>query len=1026
MSLRCLRHCRSGAPAVLALLFSISVSAKVVVFWQDGFPSVATQPITRRALETALQGRDAEFAGIGALNDPSTLKGAGLLVMPYGSALPEEAWPEIRAYLDAGGNLLVLGGQPFRVPVTSVDGKYTAGLAQDTYSRWLGILHTYEAPQHDFRSFVWKDGYSFLGPAEVRAQRVFVLEGPVDGLGYMLDSAGEQVAAPVVVADDGPSRRVMLDFEPEPGYWESDSGIALIRDAAAYAHQGATRFWVETGSSFIRPGEHPHIVVHIERAGTAETGEAMVQLMSGSGALLQTSRVRCGVPPVDQPVDFERTLPPGFYTLRGTWQSANGAREAYENGFWVGDEKELENGPVLGVHGDFLTRDGRPFFPFGTNYFTTEKDGWDFSEPRNALVWDRDFEDMAKHNVTFVRTGVWMGNFRFVDRSSGVADERFLRNLTAFLLSAHRHGMAVNFTFFAFDPQTTLRGSGDQSLLTGPGTNPYLDPVAIGAEQKYVLSIVRRFSRVPWLCWDLINEPSFSNPKRLWHGNTPDSDSAELAAWRAWLHGRYGSVAKLASAWSIRSDQFAAFDAVPLPSTTDLEHSRSGDAREVRAIDYNLFAQEMFAHWVAGMVHAIRDTGSTQLIDVGQDEGGVTDRVLNKFYAGAGVSFTTNHSYWNDDALLWDSVVSRRPGVPNIIGETGYQPVWQPDGEWRYDERTGYPLLERKWALGFAAGASGALQWDWAREPDFGMKRSDGSAKIWEDSISAMGAFAGRASAWATGIVEPQIAIVLPQSLQLSVLNHEAIEAQQNCVRALYQYAREEAYAVGEYQIDSLAHPKLIILPSPWVLSDAAWQTILMKVRTGATLLVSGPFDDDPHFHETGREHEAGLDYRSEPLTVRDQMLKWAGGAARLSWPGDETTFAEEAVTPDGSTWVEKRFGEGHIFFATMPLELNDNLEAIGSIYRYAAKAAGVRPTYSTSTEDPGILICPTRFPHATLYVLSSESSAGQVSFDDAASGARFSGALDPGHAALLLVGDKGEILASCNWRGQALAAERR
>ena len=36
-----------------------------------------------------------------------------LLVMPYGSAFPEAAWPAIYAYLQRGGNLLTLGGRPF-------------------------------------------------------------------------------------------------------------------------------------------------------------------------------------------------------------------------------------------------------------------------------------------------------------------------------------------------------------------------------------------------------------------------------------------------------------------------------------------------------------------------------------------------------------------------------------------------------------------------------------------------------------------------------------------------------------------------------------------------------------------------------------------------------------------------------------------------------------------------------------------------------------------------------------------------
>jgi len=111
--------------------------------------------------------------------------------------------------------------------------------------------------------------------------------------------------------------------------------------------------------------------------------------------------------------------------------------------------------------------------------------------------------------------------------------------------------------------------------------------------------------------------------------------------------------------------------------------------------------------------------------------------------------------------------------------------------------------------------------------------------------------------------------------------------------------------------------------------------------------------------------------------------------------------------------------GKGKILFAAFPLELNDNLEAIGSVYRYALKVAGVTPTYSAGSNDPGILICPTQFPHATLYVLTSESSGREVSFRDQKSNKEFSAHLDPGRAALLLVGEDGGILASYNWPAQ-------
>jgi hypothetical protein len=503
-------------------------------------------------------------------------------------------------------------------------------------------------------------------------------------------------------------------------------------------------------------------------------------------------------------------------------------------------------------------------------------------------------------------------------------------------------------------------------------------------------------------------------------GNTPNGDPTETAAWHKWLQDKYGNIAELASAWSVTPDQLKDFESVPFPSEDDLVLSRYGDAKEVRAMDYNLFAQDMFSQWVRSMVSAIRATGSKQLIDVGQDEGGVTDRVLNQFYGGAGVSFTTNHTYWRDDALLWDSVVAKRQGQPNIVGETGYQPVWAPDGTWRYDEITGAPLLERKWALGFAAANSGAVQWDWAREVDFGMIRSDGSTKTWIAMMNDMGDFARKATLWATEAIQPQVAVVLPQSLQLSVWNPLALEAQQKSVRALYHYARTEAYAVGEYQIGMLGNPKLIILPSPFTLAQDAWQAILEKVKGGAILLVSGRFDQDAHFHTTARQMEIGLNYESGPLTIRENLLKWPGGEAHLTWTGDKTTYLDRAFLADGSTWAERTLGKGKILFASLPIELNENLQAAGDVYRYAVSLAGVAPTYTTNLKDSGILICPTRFPHATLYVLTSESGEAEVSFRDRISGKQFSGRLAPGHAALLLVGNDGTVIAAYNWKQAA------
>ena len=1033
--------------AAFILMLGISMSqahGKVVVFWQEGFPTLESQPVPREAIERAFDGLQPEFVNLEELNKPGTLPDVELLVLPYGSAVPADAWAAVLKYLQAGGNLLILGGRPLTIPVHKGGNGYVADPPETAYSRLIGVEHTYEAPLQagpirqltDVRlTFTWKDG-TFSG-GDVQAKRVFVIEGVSYGLGYLMDSAGERLAAPVVATDFTSlewgskamlgARVVMLGFEPEPGYWTSPGALAVVRQAADYARQGATAFRVEMQNATVLEGEFPQLVVRLnnvrrQRLGQEQSGRVRIELRAGE-RLIATRQVSCAGEAVTEPVAFEdqKTLAPGFYEVRGTYEDSGQPREFYQTGFWVRDPSAgglLHSGPQYGVKGDFLTRDGIPFFPFGTNYFTTERYGWGFHGAGNAWVWERDFAEMEQHGVSFIRTGVWNDHLEIFDHDTGQVKERFLRSLEAFLLSAARHHIHVNFTFCAFDPQTVMRHPGEESLLTGPGTNPYTDPLAIRAEQNYMLSIVRRFAGVPHLSWDLINEPSFSNPKRLWRGNTPNNDPTELAAWRAWLREKYRTLDELARAWNVTPEELGSFEGLPLPEREDLATERYGNPRLVRAVDYNLFAQEMFRHWVSKMVAAIRSTGSRQLIDVGQDEGGVADRVLNSFYADAGVDFTVNHTYWHDDALLWDSVAAKRVGVPNFVGETGYQPVWRPDGEARYDELTAFGLIERKWALGFAAANSGSLQWEWGLGGDFGIKRSDGSNKIWEDTMREMGNFAAKAAPHASGFKLPEVALVLPQSLQLSVFNSTALQAQQNCVRALYQYARATAYAVGEYQIQSLGNPKLIVLPSPWTLNEQAWQAILAKVREGATLLVTGPFDNDEHFHPAARARELGLDLHNGLLTTRDALLTWPGGQAELSFSGEKTTFLERTILPNAQTVDQKTLGKGRILLVSLPVELNDNLRAVGEVYRYALHTADVAEAYSTQLNDPGMLICPTQFDRATLYVLTSESAASEISFRDSRSGKVFAGRLEPGRAALLLVSDKGELLASYNWRG--------
>jgi len=347
--------------ALLAALSPVLLAAKTVVFWQPGFPTVDSEPVDRSTLDQALGG--AVFADLKALNDPATLDGADLLVLPYGSAVPADAWQAIRTYLHDGGSLLVIGGQPLRVPVTEANGKFVQEAPQDTYARALQFNHTYAVPVSSQAHFAWKHGYAFSQTPRIRASRFFAVEGHLDGLGYMVDSTGLLAASPVIVADYGRgpmqgSRVVALDFDPEPGYWQSPDGIALIKQAALYASQGSTELSVELQFSTIRPGETPQITVHLnsphlEKTHAKLAGEVRVQVSSEHGLVASSTLPVTDAAAANLTVPAKSDLAPGFYTVTATFSAGGTFREFYQNGFWVEPATTVDSGPELGVQGDF-------------------------------------------------------------------------------------------------------------------------------------------------------------------------------------------------------------------------------------------------------------------------------------------------------------------------------------------------------------------------------------------------------------------------------------------------------------------------------------------------------------------------------------------------------------------------------------------------------------------------------------------------------------------------------------------------
>ncbi|MBN1396819.1 MAG: beta-galactosidase [Bacteroidetes bacterium] len=998
---------------------------KAVIFYEKGFPVIESSEISRQSLQKAFSSMNPKFVNLLELKKNNALAKGDLLVLPYGSALPADAWSTIHQHLNQG-NLLVLGGRPFFVPVYRAGNGWRIDYPQNTYSLSIGIEYSYEAPQHGPWKIQWDEDSPFFNNTDLIADRVFVNAGQggrYRGLGFLVNDSGDRLAAPAAAEDlvgfnQIPRRRVYLSFETKAEFWNSEDGIELIKKAAFYASYGGCRLWIDLQQLTIDAGNHISGTVDIIRKG--KLVDLAIELISGTRTIAER-KIPCGNSmheKIKLPIALNET---GLYKVRASLSTGDTLIEQYTSGFFVRDTSLIHSGQRLETGRDFFRIEDKPYLMAGTNYFGTDAYTSGFfyggSLGGNAYVWEKDFAEMEKKGLTTVRTGIWLNRAFYLSWVSGAPEERLLNALEAYISAAASHNLQVVFTFFAFEPQTEIEERDQSGPKLGPGSNPYLDPVATEAQLAYVRAITSRFKDVPFLSFDIINEPSFCNPKRIWKGNSPNGDPAELSAWQSWLKKRYNTIEQLSQAWRTTVSEIGSFEKIPLPSFPDFEYSRTGNTRNIRIIDYNLFAQESFAEWVCKIIDAIRSTGAKQLVTVGQDEGGVADRLLNQFWAESPVGYTVNHTWWRDDALLWSSIAAKTLNKPNVIGETGPQPVISIDRISRWDDIKGTPLLERKLALGFACANAGVLHWDWTRNDIYGNLRRDGSQKLWTNVLEGISKFAADAQAYAVEARLPETALVLPQSLQLSVFGGMSIEAQQKSVRALYHHARGTAFAVGEYQLSQMPDVKLIIVPSPWIISHKAWDILISKVKNGAVLLISGRIDADEHWIAVPeRAKTLNINYESAPLATRETVINWPGGPSLLSYSGDKTTYAERGLLDYNQTFMSIQLEKGRILYSALPLEISDQLNEIGRIYKYAMKSAGVNPVYETSCEDPGILICPTQLPDATLYVLTSESSSvTPFSFIDKKSGKEFSISLEPGRAALLLAGKEGEILASYN-----------
>lgn len=1014
-------------------------AAHAVVFYETGFPSADSPSATKDVLHAAFP--DAAFADAHALASELDKPETDLLVMPYGSAYPEAAWQAILRYLDRGGNMLALGGKPFTRPAYSNGSGWQLRAPSVAASLEL-LVHDYqETPGSDSLTFTPNRGVS----PEVSAfhwKRAF---SPVLRLSvvakYNRDGAtgdedsdlttlawgtkdGHKLAAPIFEIDHNAyrfvgGRWIFVACEPDGEFFSNAQQLAAL---AALAVRKNDRFTLRPRVPLFLPGES--LELRYEQAnplGSELTGDQLkIRVTSEHGGQpIELTVAADASQPVILPADAAKGR--GLHTIEATLVRDGSPLRTYRSGFWMRDWNYLLSGPKLTVGSDYFELNGKPLPVVGTTYMSSDVARLYLMRP-NVYVWDQDMAQIHGDGLNMIRSGLWSAWDPEL-APNGEVSEDALRTIEAFLMCARHNDLPVQFNLFAFLPENL------------GGVNPYLDPVAWRAQALYVNSLTRRFHEIPFLAWDLINEPSANG--NLWK-EVPIGDPFEQSAWRKWLTAKYPDQAALLHAWaepsfgigrdlqlqpSTTSPEVAAQDpfALPKAGAWNFDSVRSG-FNPLKIYDYYLFTQDTFADWVKRTKDVIRATGSQQLITVGQEENGVGSRLSPAFYSQL-IDFTADHTWWDFDAALWASLAAKFPGKPMLIQETGEQRRLLEDDHLRLSPEEESWQIERKIAMAFAQGA-GALEWVWNvnsymsndNEIPIGAVRPDGTEKPEAEVLTAFAAFAAKSPASFTHIEAPAVTMVTSQALQYSNMNPLAIDTQKHALRALCYYDHTPMRMLPENRLAELGQPKLVILPAPQALTDAAWQQLLDYVSRGGTLLVTGPVSRDEHWQPVDRLTALGVKARILPLAVRQSELQLTGQPAvqvsfstlAQQWPLEVLRFA------DGKSVETISHGSGKILWAADPVELAESYDPAAALYAFALRDAGVKASFAGQL-SPGVLAFPTVLDDAVLYSFSNESLDDQpVDIRDAVSGGHVKFNLPAQRGAEVLLNRKnGAVLAT-------------
>ncbi len=478
----------------------------ILLFNETDFPTLGTPSLPLALLKKSLASAGpVTVAGVEGLRELDPLK-VDLVVLPYGSAFPKDAWEDLYSYFLKGGNLLALGGRPLEVPVRKVGNKWETEPAQTAYYQSLGIEQLNTVPADRVKKHQAVPGEEVLqgltfAPMESHSLMPRFTEadeenrtgstGPMDGelkpLLWGLDGHNRRVSCPAALIDRYQGRFAggrWAFLAAELPRW-NDSLSQLVSRLALAAKSGAIQVTLRPGLACYQPGSQPVLNFWVRGHEFQDrTIQADYQVFQENEKIYSQS-IKSSVKRAShyQTMPLPITVEPGLYRIE-TRISINGRySHTLQQGFWGWDENLVKRAPAITVQGTRFLKDGKTIPVVGTTYMAGDVSRKFITMP-NPVLWDGDMADMVSSGINMVRTGIWAAH-RQVVLDAGNTREDMLCSMDAFILTSLKHGLAVTFNFFSFHPGYV------------PSDHPYLDPRAISLQREYMLSLVRRYASIP-------------------------------------------------------------------------------------------------------------------------------------------------------------------------------------------------------------------------------------------------------------------------------------------------------------------------------------------------------------------------------------------------------------------------------------------------------------------------------------------------------------------------------------------------